>query len=464
MSTTVSYRTVRKRVASLRPSPENEQLYRPVDPNDPEIVDLAASIEREGLHEPLVVTADRYIVSGHRRMAALQVAGQKQAPCRVLDVKRVDLTRDQFIAMLRDHNRQRNKSAAEAIRESLVDVDPDRAAGNLRRRRRQSLERYIENGAATFNLDGNKKRAKISSQKADHVKFVKQVVFKDRREYWPLSVRAIHYALLNYQFLRNIPQNKPYINDELSYGATIDLLVRLRLDGVIPWAAISDETRPVKLYQAYPDVRGFIKQESERFLDGYWRDLLQTQPNYVECLVEKNTVKSMADKVCQRYQVPSCSARGFNSIDSLYEIAQRFHVSGKQRLKLVMLADYDPEGERLTNNAGITLRDEFGVEDVQIFKVGVTREQIERYSLPPDNLAKDTSKHLTWFLSRTGGNRNTYELEALQPSDMQRELDECIQSVLDMDLFDLEVAREEEEATELERVRQLAHRTLMGLI
>jgi hypothetical protein len=62
-------RIVRKRVASLRPSPENLSLYRPTG-DDPDIQRLAESIAKNGLLEPLVVTEDRYIVSGHRRHAA----------------------------------------------------------------------------------------------------------------------------------------------------------------------------------------------------------------------------------------------------------------------------------------------------------------------------------------------------------------------------------------------------------
>ncbi len=51
-----------RRLSSIRPSPENDQLYRPIDPNDPEIVTLAESIAENGLLEPLLVTQDGWIL------------------------------------------------------------------------------------------------------------------------------------------------------------------------------------------------------------------------------------------------------------------------------------------------------------------------------------------------------------------------------------------------------------------
>ena len=60
---------------SIQPSPENDLIYRPVDETDPEFIELAASIREHGILEPLIVTADEYIVSGHRRHAAAKLAG-----------------------------------------------------------------------------------------------------------------------------------------------------------------------------------------------------------------------------------------------------------------------------------------------------------------------------------------------------------------------------------------------------
>jgi hypothetical protein len=48
-------------VDDLLEAPENDELYRPIQHDDPDIFGLADSIRRYGLREPLVITKDRYI-------------------------------------------------------------------------------------------------------------------------------------------------------------------------------------------------------------------------------------------------------------------------------------------------------------------------------------------------------------------------------------------------------------------
>src|SRR5262245_49865390 len=98
-----------KPIGEIHPSPENDRLYKPVDPKDPEIVAMAASIKQHGLREPIVITLDNYILSGHRRFVAAKLAGLRTVPCRVDPIRRTD---DQFVILLREYNRQRDKSLA----------------------------------------------------------------------------------------------------------------------------------------------------------------------------------------------------------------------------------------------------------------------------------------------------------------------------------------------------------------
>ena len=157
MSTTLvkEYRTIRKSVSSLKPSPENTQLYRSAD-NDPDMESLARSIQEIGLQEPLIITLDKYIVSGHRRHAALLRIGQQFVWCRVLPCRRDRMSRDEYIALLREHNRQRNKTVAEQMREELLDIDPAEAYERLRMRRNHSMFADVYNGVEELEIEGRK--------------------------------------------------------------------------------------------------------------------------------------------------------------------------------------------------------------------------------------------------------------------------------------------------------------------
>jgi hypothetical protein len=457
------YKIVRKRRTSIRPSPENLSLYNAINRDDPEIVQLAESIKKHGLQEPLKVTQEGYIVSGHRRFVALEVIGQLVIPCHVLPIRRNEMTKDDFVALLREHNRQRRKTVAEEMREELIDIDPAEAYEALSLRRRKAIYAPELNGAITLRFEGKKRRHTISADKAQHVWFIKKVVFEDRRDYWPLSVRGAHYALLNYRFLRNNSRGLPYANDSNSYQATSDLITRLRLIGEVPWEAFDDGTRPVQEFRPFADVREFIRQERANLFAGYWRDLLQTQPNHVEVLCEKNTVFHMALSVTRQFQIPTSSGRGFNSIDPWHDLLIRYQASGKMRLIVIVLSDYDPEGEMIPHVGGRTLRDDLSVARLSIIKAGVTREQISTHNLPKQNFAKEASSNYAWFVDRNDGDDSVYELEALEPSVMLANLEGVITSVLDLELFNREVAKEREESVYLEAARRKAATALEGL-
>ncbi len=60
----------------IREAPENELLYDDFSPNaDEDDYQLYMSIKEEGIREPLHVSADRFLLSGHRRYAAAQMVG-----------------------------------------------------------------------------------------------------------------------------------------------------------------------------------------------------------------------------------------------------------------------------------------------------------------------------------------------------------------------------------------------------
>jgi hypothetical protein len=461
-------------VASLKPSPENEHIYRPVD-DDADIDKLAAAVAKNGC-APLVVTLDNFIVSGHRRRQALIQLDQEFVRCEVLPRRRDSYTTDEYIQLLREHNQQRNKTVAEQVREEMIDIDAEGAYQRLVDRRERTVHAADHNGVEILDIEGVKKRHNISADKAEHVKYVLQIV-EERRRYWPLSVRGVHYPLLNYDFVRGFywpkchepghgtKQERRYLNDARSYEATSDLITRLRLTGRVPWEAFDDFTRPLTEFPAFKDAKEFARHEMENLFRGYWRRLQQSQPNHVEVVCEKNTIYHMVLTVTKKYQIPTSSGRGFNSIDPWHDLYQRYRESGKDRLIVIILSDFDPEGEMIPHVGGRTLRDDFRVpaRKLDIIKAGVTRKQIDRYNLPEQNFVNEDSSNRDWFVRNNCGDTSVYELEALDPPDMLADLDETIRSVIDVELYNREVMAVRQEAPYLEALAKTVQELIKGV-
>jgi hypothetical protein len=450
----LSHDSIRQvRIADCWPSPENDRLYKPVDPGDPEVIRLAESIAKYGVKEPLVVTLDGYILSGHRRFVAAQLAGLECVPVRCEQIRRTDNI-DEFVRLLREYNLQREKTRNERLREEIVSADPDEAYTSLIEHRRKSAAVNVQ----TMELVGTKRRARITNAKKPFLDAILGVI-ECRRDFWPLSDRQIHYGLLNDPPLRHASKpSSRYDNTRQSYKALVELLTRARLEQLIPWEAIADETRPVVNWEAWCETGAFIHQQVNTFLKGYCRDLMQSQPNHIEVIGEKNTVAPILTQVVMKYCIPLTTGRGYCSLPPRYEMAQRFRKSGKEKLILLLVSDFDPDGEEIGHSFARSMRDDFGIENVQPIKVALTAEQVERLKLPPMMQAKESSVHHRKFTERYG--ENVFELEAIAPEMLQSLLQHAIDSVIDVDAFNEELDAERRDATFLVGVRGVVRETL----
>lgn len=444
IETTVMFRR------DVRPSPENDKLYKPVDPRSPDIRELAESIRERGVLEPIVVTLDGYIVSGHRRYAASRVARLNTIPVRVLPIRRAD-DLDEFVRLLREHNRQREKSLDEKVREAVIDIDPVEAHARLQAHRKSKSDKSSF-GDEAFKIVGEKTRAGISPALQPFLRAIIAAI-ESRRAFWPLSVRQIHYALLNNPPLKHA--SKPhsiYANDRASYQTLTDLATRARLTGQIPWHAISDDTRPHTTWRVHDDPGTFVREEVQDFLRGYARNLMRSQPNHIEIVGEKLTVKRIIDDVASEYTIPVTIGRGYSSITPRRDMAERFRLSGKSNLIVLMLSDFDPDGEEIAQSFARSMRDDFGVSSLVPVKVALTADHVEVYDLPPNMLAKASSSNHAKFVAAHG--THAYELEALPPETLQDILRGAIDRVIDTEAFNAELNAERSDAANLESWRR----------
>jgi hypothetical protein len=441
-------------LASLHPSPQNNDIYRPPDPADPDLKALGKSIAENGVREPVVITLDNYILSGHRRHAAAELAGLTAVPCRREPIRSTD---PEFLPLLREYNRQRVKSMDEVLREEIVSVDPEEAHASLLQHRQQAARVNVQTGV----IEGHKHRAQITEAKRPFLDAIESIL--DRlRDYWPLSDRLIHYQLLNAPPLIHAAKPRStYRNDQKSYKALCELLTRARVAGLIPFKAIHDPTRPVTTWDVFRSPAPYLRRELDDFLKGYYRDLQVSQPCHFEIIGEKNTIASIIRPVAEDYCISFMLGRGYSSLAPRQEMAQRFRLTGKDKLVLLIMADFDPEGEDIPHSFARSMRDDFDIGTIEFIKVALTPKQVRALHLPPGPKAKEGSSRRKKFVQAHG--EHVHELEAVEPDQLQTILRQTIETVLDMDLFRAEQQRERQDAQYLAGVRKTVHGTLANL-
>lgn len=446
-------------VSAIQEAADNDLLYDRFGIANRDDADLAISIREVGIQEPLTLSADSILLSGHRRLAAAKYLGLKTVPVRVLDdVVFNALSKAERLEVLRRHNQQREKSPGERIREKLLGIDPAGAHQELKRKRLDTL-RLKGATDANVKLGAAKKRAAITT-----IQFLTkaQEVIEANRDYWPLTVRRVHYLLLNDPPLRH--DKKPdsvYVNDKASYKALTNLLIRARLSHDVPMAAIEDSTRPIQLGGGFSTFEQFVAQETKQFLIGYHRNLMQGQRNHVEVMLEKNALRTVIESVAREYCIPCTTGRGFSSLSPRYDLAMRFKRSGKARLVLLMLTDFDPDGEEIAASFARSLRDDFGIQNIHAVKVALTAEDVQAYDLPSDMDAKVSSPNCQKFLKKYGSTK-VVELDAAPVTLLQDKLREAIESVIDVAEFNAQVEQEAQDAAHIQAHRQVVFEAING--
>jgi hypothetical protein len=255
--------------------------------------------------------------------------------------------------------------------------------------------------------------------------------------------------------------NSRYANNLESYKACTEIVTRARLEGLIAWEAIDDPTRPVTLWSVHRDQGLFFREQLDGFLKGYARDLMQSQPNHVEIVAEKLTVEIIVQDVARDYGIPITVGRGYSSTPPRWKMAQRFRASGKEKLILLIVSDFDPEGEDIAHSFARSMRDDFDVRQIEPMKVALTHEQVRELGLPPNFKAKEKSSRYRRFVEKYGD--DVFELEAVPPETLQRILREAVDGVIDLAAFNSEVDAEKKDAAHLAATRKTVHEALRDI-
>jgi len=291
----------------------------------------------------------------------------------------------------------------------------------------------------------SRKRISWTPHRSEQLAQIKEVL-EEWKDYLPMTLRQVYYQLVG----------KGYIENKRSTYSDLSGVIKwARLDGLIGWDVIEDRTRSLSRKYSDESKEAFIEREKELFLKGYSRDLLTSQPNYVEVWIEKDALSSLFERVCNEYMIPFVVCRGFSSVSYIRDFVVRANKRRKsgQNITMLYFGDFDPSGMEMLESMKITIEEEFEVPGINYRRIALLRDDIHKYNLPHSPKAlKESDSRAEKFIREYG--RYAVELDALSPAVLSSKVRDAIEKELDMTTFEKQIEIYQEELDELGKLRE----------
>lgn len=433
----------------------NNSLYQ--DPSEDRLISLANDIKVNGLINPIRVSKDLFIYDGNTRLKALKILGYNEIEVIVNE----DLLSDSedFIRLLVSANNQRVKTDKELLQEIQISISPM----EYEKRRMVVNGDFVNLDSIEGSLKANRE---ISDIKDDLTKAIIEIIV-EYQEYLPLTVRAIHYILLDKNVLTNTKKkDSVYKNDRSSYSGLSNLLTKLRINKTIKYEWIRDDGRKLYKNRGFDSAKRYIDYEVNKMFTNYFRDIQQSQKAYNIIFCEKETLRPILEKLTIKYGIPIAFIKGGSSLTIRHNFINDWQNSGSKKIiNAMVLSDFDPAGYRIKDTLIGSLQSDFRNElkgiALNAFHIGITPKQIAKYNLHSDLDAKESDKNFIHFVNVTKSLK-AYELDSLKPNQLLEEVEEAIKNCIDIDLFNDEIEKYNNDLDEIETIRKKFSLALVG--
>ncbi len=222
---------------------------------------------------------------------------------------------------------------------------------------------------------------------------------------------------------------------ESEYNHTIvRLLVRMRLEGKIPFEWISDSTRWMRKPRTYNDMQDAL----EATVRAYRRALWPNQTDYVEIWCEKDAIASTLYEETSKWDAPLMVNRGQPSLTFLHEAA-RYLERLRKSCWIYYLGDTDRWGREIERKTEERLRQFAPDTEIHFKRIAVTLEQVVEWNLPTRPAKK-------------GDSGEVVEVDAIEPTKLRELVREAINGHIDREVLETTLKIELEERESLRRM------------
>lgn len=269
----------------------------------------------------------------------------------------------------------------------------------------------------------------LNNKNKERLIIINEIIEEYAQQGYKLTLRQLYYQLVSRGV---IPNNKR------EYAKLSTLLVKGRMAGAVDWNAIEDRIRvPFLPYW----VRG-IEDAIDDTVSQYRLNRQDGQEVYIELWVEKDALSGLLKRITSYYHINLMVNRGYSSCTAMYDAYNRLRQYENQDIKtfILYLGDHDPSGLDMVRDIRERL-EEFGVYPT-VKHVGLTQNQIKTYN-PPPNPAKVTDPRAKAYMYKFGD--TSWEVDALKPEVLHRLIKDNVEQLIDMDIFNEQLKKEEED-------------------
>lgn len=250
-----------------------------------------------------------------------------------------------------------------------------------------------------------------------------------------LTVRQLYYQMVSRDMIPN---------NERSYKRIVNLISDGRDAGLIDWSMIEDRGRVLRVNAHWETPAEILRSAAYSYATDKWSD----QEWHVEVMVEKDALSGVIAPVCGKLDIAYTANKGYSSSSAMYKAGKRLyekHLDGKN-IMVIYLGDHDPSGIDMTRDITERLAMYSGLSYIDIERVALNYDQVEELH-PPENPAKTTDSRAAAYIRQFG--HSSWELDAIEPNELARLIEEQVLAVRDVDLWDAAVKAEESERKRL---------------
>ncbi len=244
-----------------------------------------------------------------------------------------------------------------------------------------------------------------------------------------MTLRQLYYQLVARDVIPNNPKEYNRLGNTVSDA---------RRAGLLDWDLIVDRTRNLKSLAHWESPNEIVDAVASQYRTDKWA----SQSFRPEVWIEKDALVGVVERVCNDFDVPFFSCRGYTSDSEMWGAAQRL-IAWKEDGQTPIIfhfGDHDPSGMDMTRDIFDRL-EMFSGFPIEVKRLALNMPQIEQYD-PPPNPAKLTDSRAVDYVKKFG--TESWELDALSPQVLSDLVSVNIESIIDRKAW--KEAKEEEES------------------